>query len=395
MAFLLSSQNVFEYLIKQGLCLPEEEDTSQIEPKTAKNFNLLLTLPNGRKLLVKQERYNPKGKTAGEFKNEWRIQEFLAQFSELSYIRPLITEVLHFDAENSLIVFNYLDNYRDLSNFYTKENVFPTAIASAIGSTLATIHRATLNHQEYQNFFQNQGKAPSNPSSKILREWQRVGPEIYGQVPGDGLKFLSLYQRYESLGQAIAALADTFHPCCLTHNDLKLNNILLHDDWEQLLSHSDSSIVRLIDWERCSWGDPAFDLGMLIGSYLQIWLSSLVVSKTIAIEESLRMAMTPLEKIQPSIAALASAYFGNFPEVLDYHPQFFKRVMQFTGLALMIQIQATLQHQKSFGNAGICKLQVAKSLLCRPEQSLPTVFGTAASEFTGFGLSQEQPEKVG
>jgi len=67
-----------------------------------------------------------------------------------------------------------------------------------------------------------------------------------------------------TLGQAIAELTTAFEPCCLTHNDLKLNNILLHNDWEQSLDgekQSSNSIVRLIDWERCSWGDPAFDLG--------------------------------------------------------------------------------------------------------------------------------------
>lgn len=162
---------------------------------------------------------------------------------------------------------------------------------------------------------------------------------------------------------------------------------MLHDDWEQILLRaepSDSSIVRLIDWERCSWGDPAFDLGMLIGSYLQMWLISLVVSKSIAIEDSLRMAMTPLEKLQPSIAALVTAYFGNFPEIIECRPDFLRRVVQFSGLALIIQIQAMLQHQKTFGNVGICMLQVAKSLLCRPEQSIPTVFGAAASEITGL-----------
>ena len=83
------------------------------------------------------------------------------------------------------------------------------------------------------------------------------------------------------------------------------------------------------------------------------------------------MAMTPLEQLQPSIAALANAYFGNFPEILECRPQFLKRVVQFSGLALIIQIQAMLQHQSSFDNTGICMLQVAKGLLCRPEQSIP------------------------
>jgi hypothetical protein len=388
MSFWLSSQNVFEYLNRLGILTQEEQDTSQIEHKVAKNFNLLLSLPDSRKLLVKQERYTPEGKTTGELLQEWRIQEFVQQFPALSHFRLLIPEVLHFDAEYSIIVSNYLNDYKDLADFYRTENVFPAVIASAIGATLATIHRATLNCQEYRDFFLQEGESvPAHLISKITRDLERITPEVFGQVPADGLKFFALYQRYPSLGQALAELTASFEPCCLTHNDLKLNNILLHNDWEQILSSpepSRNSIVRLIDWERCSWGDPAFDLGMLIGNYLLIWLNSLVVSKSIAIEESLRMAMTPLEQLQPSIATLVSAYFTNFPEILERRPQFLRRVMQFSGLALIIYIQSMIQHQKYFDNTGICMLQVAKGLLCRPEQLIPTVFGAAASEIIGF-----------
>jgi hypothetical protein len=384
--FLLSSQNVFDYLLKQKLFFQQEQALSQVEPKAAKNFNLLLSLQNGRKLLIKQERHNQEGKTAGEFLNEWQIQEFLQRFPELSHIRPLLSEVLHFDAEHSIIVFNYLNDYCDLADFYTNKNLFPTEVATSIGATLATIHRATFNRQDYQEFFYQQSDdIPSEQALNLNLGLERITPEIFGRLPADGLKFFVLYQRYDSLGKAIAELIDAFEPCCLAHNDLKLNNILLHNNWEQTLSkaeQSSNSVIRLIDWERGNWGDPAFDLGMLIASYLQIWLSSLVVSKSIDIEESLRLAMTPLDQLQPSIAALTKAYFVNFPEIVERRPQFLRRVVQFSGLALIQQIQAMLQYQKSFGNTGICMLQVAKTLLCRPEQSIPTVFGVAEAELT-------------
>ncbi|MBD1929921.1 aminoglycoside phosphotransferase family protein [Trichocoleus sp. FACHB-90] len=391
MAFLLSTNNVLKYLVRQGICTQQAPNLSQIEPKVAKNFNLLMSLQDGRQLLVKQERYDREGKTAGEFWNEWRIQEFLQRFPELRYTRSMLSEALHFDAEHSIIVFNYLNDCCDIAEFYTKENVFPTAIATSIGTTLATIHRVTFNHQEYQDFFfQNSGDVPIDQTSKFVRGLERINPEVFGQFPADGLKFFALYQRYDSLGKAIAELATAFEPCCLTHNDLKLNNILLHNDWEQALSKaepSSNSVIRLIDWERGNWGDPAFDLGMLIASYLQIWLGSLVVSKSIDVEESLRLAMTPLEQLQPSIAALTRAYLGNFPEIVERRPDFLRRVVQFSGLALIQQIQAMLQYQKSFGNTGICMLQVAKSLLCRPEQSIPTVFGVAEAELTSLSRS--------
>jgi 5-methylthioribose kinase len=380
--FLLSSENVFEYLLQQELFLQQEQALSKVELKDAKNFNLLLSLQDDRQLLVKQERHNREGKTAGEFLSEWRIHQFFQQTPELSHIRPMLSEALHFDAEHSVIVFNYLNDYCDLVDFYIKENVFPRASATTIGATLATIHRATFNCQKYQEFFlQTSEDISVEQAFNFNLELERISPEIFGRVPADGLKFFALYQRYDSLGKAIAQLTTESVPCCLTHNDLKLNNILLHNNWQEVLaSQSTNSVIRLIDWERGAWGDPAFDLGMLIASYLQLWLSSLVVSKSINVEESLRLAMTPLEQLQPSIAALTKAYLANFPEILEHCPDFLRRVVQFSGLAIIQQIQATIQHQKSFGNMGICMLQVAKSLLCRPEQSMPTVFGIAESE---------------
>lgn len=394
MTFLLNSQNLFNYLVESGICTQSEQEQSQIELIGAKNFNLLLSLPDGRKLMIKQERHNQQGKTAGEFWNEWRIQQFLRQFPELSHLRPLFPEVLHFDAENSIIVFKYLTEHRDLSDFYTKEKIFPAPIASAIGASLGKIHRSTFNRQDYRDFFnENREKVSIGLVTHLVRNLERIGPEIFGQVPTDGLHFFALYQRYDSLGEAVAELSTALQPCCLTHNDFKLNNILLHNDWEQLIyqaESSENSIVRLIDWERSTWGDPAFDLGTIIASYLQIWLNSMIVSKAISIEESLRLAATPLELLQSSITALASAYFDNFPEILEHRPDFVKRVVQFSGLGLIQTIQATIQYQKSFGNTGISMLQVAKSLLCRPEQSISTVFGVAESELIRLSSSSLQ-----
>jgi hypothetical protein len=388
MSFLLSSQNVFEYLKQHNIYTQVGEYPGQIEHKVARNFNLVLSLPDDREIIIKQECYRPDGKTTGGFLNEWQIQEFLQKIPSLYRLQPFIPEIIHFNEEHSIIIFNYLKYHCDLIDFYTRNNVFASAIASAIGSTIAAFHRATFNNQEYCNFF-SQGceDAPANGGIPyIIRKFDRISPEVFGQVPADGLKFFALYQRYESLRNAIAELTDTIEPYCLTHNDLKLNNILLHNNWQQILEEKSSkhSIIRLIDWERCGWGDPAFDIGMLVGSYLLLWLKSLVVSKSIDIEDSLRMAVIPLEHLQPSIAALVSTYFANFPEIVNYCPTFLERVMQFSGLALILHIQATLQHRKIFGNTGICMLQVAKGLLCSPEQFIPTVFGTATSEIPGL-----------
>ena len=379
--FLLNSDNIFEYLNRHNSGDRAEQNKSKVELLAAKNFNLLVTLTDNRKLLVKQERHNLEGKAAGEFKCEYRIQQWLKQFSECKSLCPFLPELLHFDAENSIIIFRYLDDYRDLMDFYVKESNFSVKISSAIGSLLATIHRNTFEGENHREFFENrENSLAGNQVPHLIKGLERIKPEIFAAIPADGLKFFALYQRYDSFGSAIAELGNAFTPSCLTHNDLKLNNILLHTDWQQ----KHDSIIRLIDWERCSWGDPAFDLGTLIASYIQIWLGSLVISKSLSIEESLSLAVTPLEQLQPSIAALTKVYLETFPEILEHRPDFLLKVVQFAGFALIQQIQAMIQYQKSFGNTGIAMLQVAKSLLCRPERSLPTVFGKDVVEIVQF-----------
>ncbi|MGL5835002.1 MAG: aminoglycoside phosphotransferase family protein [Waterburya sp.] len=403
MVFLLNSKNVIDYLkkseeLKQKNIYSEIQqaiDEHNVESKSAKNFNLLVTLPDRTKLFVKQERFDRQGKTAGEFKQEWRIQEFVRQFPEINQLETLLPEIVNFDEENSILIVKYLDDHQNLGEFYGQENTFATEIASSIGSIIATIHAQTINKRSYEEFFgySNSNLAPKSTQG-MAKGLARITPEIFGAVPADGLKFFALYQRYDSLGKAIAQLNESYQPCCLTHNDLKLNNILIAANWKPSLSlakeENQSQVeLKVIDWERSGWGDPAFDLGTVIGSYLIIWLQSLIVSRSMAIDESLRLATIPLEVLQPSLAALTKTYAACFPEIVEHDPKFWQKVMQFAGLALIQSIQSTLQYQKAFNNTGICMLQVAKALLCNPESSITSVLGIEIEQLVSLRLSNE------
>ncbi len=378
MVLSLSSQNVIQYLQNAGLCSSEDGASSDSElPDGSKNFNLLVNLASNRQLLVKQERSNHHEETPHEFFNEWLFHQLLQQFPVIGNISAIASLVVHFDEENSILVRNYLSDYQELGSFYQKTDIFPDEIATAIGTILAGLHRATFNRREYRDFM---ATAPQgqfryhfyNPAQGI----ESITPEIFGMIPTEALKFYTFSQRYESLESAIADLAYEWKPCCLTHNDLQLDNILVHSRWQQL----DNCLVRVIDWEACSWGDPAFDLGTLLASYLEIWLSSLVVDPSLELEESLHLAVTPLEVLQPSILALTRSYLNAFPMILEYHRDFILRVIQFAGLGLIHQIQDKIKFRKDFDNADICKLQVAKNLLTMPEQGVLTIFGIPESE---------------
>jgi hypothetical protein len=378
MVVSLSSHNVIQYLRSSGLCSSEDGSSEDSElPKSTKNLNLLVTLADNRKLLVKQERSIDNDEKEQEFFNEWLFHQLLEQFPVIGNIGAIASSVLHFDEENSILIRSYLSEYQELGNYYQQNDIFPEAIASTIGDTLGALHRATFNRREYRDFMATAPEGQfryhfNNPAQGI----KSIAPDIFGMVPTDALKFYTLYQRHDNLESAIGDLANDWQPCCLTHNDLKLDNILIHSRWE----HLDNAIVRLIDWEACAWGDPAFDLGTLLASYLKIWLDSLVVDPTIELEESLQLAVTPLEALQPSMLALTQAYLKAFPNILDYRDDFLLRVIQFAGLALIHQIEATIKYHKYFDNISISMLQVAKNLLTMPQLAMLTVFGISESE---------------
>lgn len=373
--FLIGTENILDYLVKKNICKTEEVSASKIEPRIFKNFNLLVHLANGRSLLVKQEPHNQKGQTNGDFLIEWRLHQLLNSCSELDSIRALSSEIIEADLEHSILVFNYLKNYIDLDTFYDENQQFPPAVATALGRALSTLHQATFNRKDYQAVLHSSDDSASSGVPDFTHGLEPITPEIFSTVTADGLKFYELYQRHPELGQAIASLRDIFTPCCLTHNDLKFSNILLLNNWNDELNTK--ATIRFIDWEKWSWGDPASDLGAIIAEFLKIWLKSLTVSPDLDIHLSLRSATIPLEVVQPSMVALMQAYLVQFPKLLATRPQFMTQVIQFTGLALIESIQARLHYLEPFGNVGICMLQVAKTLLCEPEQSISVVFGNA------------------
>jgi len=179
---LLHSQNIESYLVEFGFCQASEKEnlTLELVPVETKNFNLLVTLPDGEKLLVKQERYQTQG-IISEFWNEIKVRELLNRYDELNFFKTFIPKIIHADPENSLVIFSYLSDYRDLDIFYRKYNDFSVEISSVLGSAIATIHRATFNACEYRDFLLQSSISPQKEHLfSSLYALDDIRPEVFG-----------------------------------------------------------------------------------------------------------------------------------------------------------------------------------------------------------------------
>ncbi|MEO1428126.1 MAG: aminoglycoside phosphotransferase family protein [Cyanobacteria bacterium J06633_8] len=375
MKLSLSSQNVIQYLQEAGLSSSEDGATADADlphSSSRKNFSILVTKNGDRKLLVKQELAQEFNGIPREFYNEWLFHQLLESFPVLGNIKALSPLVVHYDEENSILVRNYLGEYQGLASYYRHNLYFPPELANSIGDTLASLHRATFKRQKCRD---HMATAPAgqiryqyfNPAQGV----DFLEPSIFGKVSSSGLSFYSSYQSSDFLESAIADLASTWDPCCLTHNDLKLENVLVHSRWQ----HLDNVDVKMIDWESCGWGDPAYDLGTLLAGYLKIWLESLVVDSTLELEESLELAAIGLEILQPSMLALTESYLKAFPMILDYRKDFIQSVIKYAGLGLINQIQDKINNQQNLHQTSLIALNFAKNILTRTPEYVVDIFG--------------------
>jgi thiamine kinase-like enzyme len=372
MVFVLNSENVFDYLAGVGLEISNREETS-VRLIRAKNFNLLLESPGSQALLVKQETIKADGRQAGELSTEWKLQQLLPQLPELAEIVQFMPRILHCNPEYSIAINHFFDQYEDLSDYYSEQIEFPLDIATTLGQRLGLVHQLSFSHPEYQQQVDLTLGQKKTTAYRLARRLAYFSPSIFSRIPQECLQFLKLYQQYPSLGEAIQQLANQSTACCLVHNDLKLNNILVWPESEQ-------DKIRLIDWEKASWGDPAGDLGMLLASYLELWLEGLVVGQELMVAESLQLATISLDLIQPTLFTLMKSYLDTFPQILTYNPQYIRLVLQYTGLSLIRRIEAIMESVRFFDNQGIIMLQVAKQLLCNPDTFVNTVFGAQGQE---------------
>jgi serine/threonine protein kinase len=381
MQISLDTDNVFEYLATLNHCRISDRDTSTVTVIAAKNFNISIAFADGRNLLVKQEIHNNCGQTKGEFWSAWQMQELLNTFPDLSQeFGAFLPELICFDSENSILIVRYLADCEDLYQYYTNEHKFPVEVARSIGQLLAAIHSQTFQQPAYRQFLERDrpSLASVHPAIELIDRLTRITPQIFQVMPPECWQFFRLYQKFPSLSAAVIDLGNSITPSCLVHHDLKINNILIDLDWEQ----PDSTIVRIIDWERAAWGDPAFDLGCILGSYVEIWLDGLPIGNSLSINESLQLATTPLELLQPSLFAIVESYLAGFPAISIERPDYLDRVIQFAGLILIQQVEGKLSEERRFDNRGMVILQVAKQLICTPQAAMNTLFGINSAQLT-------------
>ncbi|BAY10901.1 aminoglycoside phosphotransferase family protein [Calothrix sp. NIES-2098] len=378
MAINLNYKNLFSYLKETAIFTQEELAYMKVDVKYSKNsYWLIEVAENNYKLVIKQTPNYHSHDRDERIDKEREIYKFLQVETNLYFISSLTPEIIYFDEMNSILIYKYLDRYINLESYYMNNNNFPHTIAELIGNTLAKLHKESISSEKFYKFLTKYSaeKIPyqlSYPDYISEHLFQRLKPENLKKTPTYVWRFIGNFQKADALIEVIKDLLFQHRRCCLTHNNIQFKNLLISKNWHTLssdLNHNEENLIKLIDWETCSWGDPACDLGKAIAGYFLFWLNSMIMHPTIEIKKSIQLAAIPLEVVRPSIVATIKAYINAHTKVLEGYPEFLRRVIQFAGLAVIYQLLTEFQFQPEIA---LCHQEVyfyiAAQLLCKPEK---------------------------
>ncbi|NEO68991.1 hypothetical protein [Moorena sp. SIO3H5] len=373
----LDYKNLFGYLVNTDICNKSDLEYLKIDVSSSHNFNWVIDLTtNGEKIFIKQRPHYSKLYSDDRIRKEWHIYNFFKSDQDLVYASSLTPAVIHYDDINSILIYKCPNDYITLESYYKNHQYFPNTIAKLVGTTLAKLHSETMNSQECHTFITELDEDNLRyqlPYPDYLSEYlfRCLEPESLKKTAVQSWRFIGIFQKSEAVKRVVKELALHHRHCCLTHNNIQFNKLIIPKQWEKLLSkinYSNRSIIKLIDWEACSWGDPACDLGKAIAEYFLFWLNSMIVHPAIEMKKSIQLAAIPLEVVRPSIVAIKNAYINTYPKILEDYPEFLKRVIQFAGLGLIYQLLTEFQLQPDLGiSHQQLYFYIASQLLCKPE----------------------------
>jgi len=375
----LKYKNLFHYLVDAAIY--QEDDLEELKiDLSSQASNWVIELPrNLGKVFVKQTPHPSGLYNDIRIWKEWHIYNFLQSAQSLDYVSSLTPELLHFDENNLILIYKCPTDYISLKNYYKNQEYFPNLLAELVGTTLAKLHSETINSQPWHTFVSELEESKLNyqlPYPDYLSDYlvSRIEPESLKKSQAVSWRFIGNFQQSEAVRKVVTDLVLNHRHCCLTHNNIQFNNILIPRHWEKLVTEtpdSDRSLIKLIDWEAYSWGDPACDLGKAILGYFLLWIDSMIVHPAIELKKSIQLATIPLEVVRPSLVAMTKAYINTYPKILEDYPEFIKRVIQFAGLGLIDQLltEFQLQPEMALSHQDLYFF-IASQLLCKPEKFL-------------------------
>lgn len=332
-----------DVVVRLGLG-PVEGETQRY---AGRNANVSATTRSGRRIFVKRV-YGA---------NSVRFARAL-DFERRAGPAPARPVLLGHDEQHQILVYDFIADATSLGAVAQREEL-TVELARAVGEQVAALHGTDVT---------TVGTAPHLLPS--MRYFGEIPLNVFLGMTAGELELVRLLQADPELAAAVLAIITTesagaYEPAYI-HADLRLDQILLADG-ELLLG----------DFEDARAGDPARDLGSLIGDLLYLALltiprraADLAPGTSAGHTEIMAAGSAALDEVAPVIHAFVEGYAsGRGPLTTELE----ERSLRFAGWHMFDRLFATAESAFRLDGAAKAAAGIGRSLLIAPGEFVELV----------------------
>jgi hypothetical protein len=251
----LTLQSSVAHLIAVGLLDPASllRDGLRVEEVPGRNRNYRVLGGPERSYFVKQAPFGETG-SGGPLALEAALYQWVATAPAAAGLRPFLSRRRHYDAERGILVLELARSTSDpVPDGASAEH--QARLRQLLAEALAECHRLPANESAF--LLSLPTAAPwifdlARPIPAMLREL----------APGQ-LSVIQALQAAPDAVEALDRLQDEWRATRLIHGDIKWNNLLVRLD-----AAGGPAGVVLVDWELAQLGDPAWDVGAVLHTFM-------------------------------------------------------------------------------------------------------------------------------
>lgn len=332
---VITGDQLPSYLIGRGVLRPADVVSAQVTVRdvSSRNLDFCVEVQPGQSLFVKQ---------ATNRADHAQVQAEADWYAHRSpHLSRHIPRLVHWDPEESLLVLTLApgEDMHAAQGWAGTSRAVATGLAECLGD-LHTLHAAADDHALEE----------MTPGVVHLH---RPGPALLRDGSLGALELVRAVQRDAPLVAGLDALRRSDIPARPVHFDVK---------WDNIVVGRSPTTLQLIDWEMAGLGDPAWDVGCVVGAYLSSWLYSLREEEGGSAGAA---AGRPIALLRPAIQAFWDRYLQVNPEAAS-DGDFRTRVTRYAAARLIQTAYEASLFADRLAAPGVRHLQVASNIMAQP-----------------------------
>jgi phosphotransferase family enzyme len=361
---VLLQGDLARYLLDKGLLEPDSIVSGDLDVQDAsrRNRNFKILRKQSRCYFLKQG-FGPLRLVEREAAVYGFLHSLPGAFAEcLPNIR------LH-DCPQRILVLEIPHDSETVEEHCRRAGRIPAWAGARLGCALGDLHGLTcdpvIRESRRQEF---QSELP------WVFEIHKPGLRVFWGASEANLALIGIIQGSPGIRAGLEGLREEWHTECLVHGDLKSANLVI----ERGPSGRVRRGLKIIDWELAGYGDPAWDIGSVLSDCLALWVLSIPMAPEWTVEQSLKLARLPLERLVPWVRSFWRAYVerrGLEPEIAA---RLLRRSTTHAAARLLQTAYETTRQASRLPANAVGMVQLSRNLMSQPESAAATLLGLSA-----------------